>query len=253
MIKTEKVPIQWRDERVPYCDNCGERLRYVGGELYFYGESSWKYECPACGLRVISPEPLEGLRMYNIIAIAGKAGSGKDTIMQKVLAAAPDRFHEIISYTSRPPREGEVDGKNYYFSKYNEKAGRHFVMGDFLEWTYFNDWIYATPKSSLVEDKVNIGVFNPAGLRSLSRSPQVSLAIVYITASDKIRLLRQLNREEDPDVKEIIRRFSTDEKDFEDFSKEFNYPTILLNEGAWNLANCVYAIIDEATRVFGQN
>ena len=52
---------------------------------------------------------------YNIIALAGKAGSGKDTILKKVIAAIPDRFHEIISCTTRPPREGEVDGKNYHF------------------------------------------------------------------------------------------------------------------------------------------
>jgi guanylate kinase len=55
--------------------------------------------------------------MYNIIAIMGQSGAGKDSIMEAVL----DRFplaapvHEIISCTSRPMRQGEVNGVNYYY------------------------------------------------------------------------------------------------------------------------------------------
>ena len=190
--------------------------------------------------------------MYKVIALAGKAGSGKDTILHEVIAAAPDRFHEIISYTSRPPREGEVDGMNYYFKKFNEENHRKFVMGDFLEYAFFNDWFYGTPKSSLVEDKVNIGVFNPAGLRSLSTSPQVSLAIVYVKADDKIRLLRQLDRENNPDVKEIIRRFSADEDDFRNFDNEFE-SYHLINNDINDLRCAAEKVMTEADNAFGRN
>ena len=51
---------------------------------------------------------------YKILAIIGQAGSGKDTLMKKVLAIN-DNLHEIVSFTTRPPREGEVDGVNYHF------------------------------------------------------------------------------------------------------------------------------------------
>lgn len=203
--------------------------------------------------------------MYKVIALAGKAGSGKDTILHEVIAAAPDRFHEIISATTRPPREGEVDGKDYYFLKplkldtsfaYDPSKG---ILGtfkgeriEFLEATNFNDWFYGTPKSSLVEDKVNIGVFNPAGLRSLSASPQVSLAIVYVKADDKIRLLRQLNRENDPDVKEIIRRFSADEDDFRNFDDEFK-SYHLINNDTNDLRYAAEKVMTEADNAFGRN
>lgn len=189
--------------------------------------------------------------MYKVIALAGKAGSGKDTILHEVIAAAPDRFHEIVSATTRPPREGEVDGKNYYFIDELEFAN---IMNrnKMLECTSFNNWLYGTPTSSLVEDKVNIGVFNPAGLRSLSASPQVSLAIVYVKADNKIRLLRQLNRENNPDVKEIIRRFSADEDDFRNFDDEFQ-SYHLINNDINDLRCAAKMVMVEADNAFGRN
>ena len=45
--------------------------------------------------------------MYKVIALIGEAGSGKDTIMQGVLKRCPTQFHEIISCTTRPIREGK--------------------------------------------------------------------------------------------------------------------------------------------------
>jgi guanylate kinase len=51
---------------------------------------------------------------YKILALIGEAGSGKDTLMQRILAKAPG-LHEIVSCTTREPREGEIHGKNYFF------------------------------------------------------------------------------------------------------------------------------------------
>ena len=50
---------------------------------------------------------------YKIVALIGEAGSGKDTILQDLLQNS--NFNEIISYTTRPPRDGEINGKNYFF------------------------------------------------------------------------------------------------------------------------------------------
>lgn len=52
---------------------------------------------------------------YKIIALIGKAGSGKDTILKEILKQEPIKYNEIISCTTRPKREGEIDGVNYYF------------------------------------------------------------------------------------------------------------------------------------------
>ena len=81
--------------------------------------------------------------------------------------------------------------------------------------SYFNGWHYGTSLDSLQQDVPNIGVFNPTGINSLIKNKNVEVTVFRIIASDKVRLLRQLNREENPDVKEIVRRFATDINDFQ--------------------------------------
>lgn len=87
-----------------------------------------------------------------------------------------------------------------------------------LEATYFNGWHYGTMASSLQEG-VNIGVFNPEGYDCLRESSNFDKSITvigfYVKCPDKIRMIRQLNRETDPDVEEICRRFFSDREDFE--------------------------------------
>ena len=85
-----------------------------------------------------------------------------------------------------------------------------------LEATVFNDWCYGTSIRNLDKNCLNIGVFNPEGVEILQSAKNVDIEVAYIIADDKVRLLRQLNREEHPNCDEIVRRFGTDKKDFSD-------------------------------------
>lgn len=157
---------------------------------------------------------------YKIIALIGEAGSGKDTLLQNVLSQT-NKLNEIVSYTTRPPREGEVDGVNYHFIT-GEQFGQKVLDGEMLEASCFNDWFYGTGYESLRSDCVNIGVFNPEGIDSMMAHKNVYIVVYYVRADEKQRLLRQLNREEDPDVREIIRRFTADLLDFEELGFHYN-------------------------------
>ena len=165
--------------------------------------------------------------MFKIVALIGEAGTGKDTLMQRILAKYPLAFNEIISCTTRPMREGEAEGVNYFYLTPKEFAGK-ILNGEMLEATSFNDWFYGTSYDSLRSDCTNIGVFNPDGIRAMSGMPGIDVSVFKITCSDKIRLLRQLNREENPDVDEIVRRYKTDKEDF--FDLEFRYTEVENND-----------------------
>ena len=129
-------------------------------------------------------------------------------------------------------------GINYFFLT-GEQFGDKVVNGEMLEATCFNDWFYGTAYDSLRKDCVNIGVFNPEGIDSVIAHKDIELVVFLIEADDKIRLLRQLNREEHPDVHEIIRRFKADELDFEDLDFHHN---VLINDSESDLDYCVKVV-----------
>lgn len=165
------------------------------------------------------------MKKYKIIALIGESGAGKDSIMREVMKVEPG-LHEIVSCTTRPKREGEKHGVNYFFLS-NGDFAKKVVSMEMLEATCFNNWFYGTSIDSLDETKVNIGVFNPDGIDALLESPMVDVKVYYIQVTEKNRLLRQLNREENPNVSEIIRRFKTDQEDF--FDLGFEYIPLLNN------------------------
>lgn len=171
---------------------------------------------------------------YTIIAIMGKSASGKDSLL-KALLQEP-QFKEakpIISCTTRPIRENEINGTDYHFLT-NEQFTNLVLSNRMLEATVFNDWCYGTSIDSLSASGINIGVFNPEGCEALRQNENITLCLIYIEATDKTRLLRSLNREKNPDCHEIVRRFNADEMDFCEEEIEYLEPDIFVtnNEGA---------------------
>ena len=177
-------------------------------------------------------------KSYKILALMGPSGSGKDTVLKEVLKKNPKEFNKIINCTTRPMREGEVDGVDYFFIS-PETFAAQVLNFDMIEATNFNDWFYGTSKDALVNDAINIGVFSPEAVEALLESPEIELMVLELAASDKTRLLRQLNREANPNVHEIIRRFKADEEDFADLDI---LRITLVNETRDDLLENVYYI-----------
>lgn len=183
-------------------------------------------------------------RPFKMIAIIGQAGSGKDTILRAVCEENPD-LNKIISCTTRPMRDNEKDGVDYHF--YTVDQFTEEVLNDkMLEASCFNNWFYGTPIKSLVKNKVNIGVYNPEGIESLMLHGNIELYVFLIEASDKIRLIRQLEREINPDIEEVFRRYKTDRADFADLPFHHN---VLENEYIDDLDHAVSVICSAAEKL----
>lgn len=153
--------------------------------------------------------------MKNIVAICGKSATGKDSLVKDILKKYPKEFHKIISYTTRPMRDNEIDGVDYFFTT-REHIIDLISSGDMFEVVNFNDWVYGSCRHSLSDSKINIGVYNLEGIECLINEKNFNILIFYIETEPKERLLRSLLRENNPDVNEIIRRYNADEKDFMD-------------------------------------
>ena len=76
----------------------------------------------------------------NKVILVGKAAAGKDH-MRKILSGRG--FQYGISYTTRPPRESEIDGKDYFFLT-DENFKTKINQGYWYEWIEFNGWYYGT-------------------------------------------------------------------------------------------------------------
>lgn len=92
--------------------------------------------------------------MGKLFVISGASGVGKSTVLAKVMASRPDLSFSV-SATTRSPREGEVDGKDYYFVT-REKFLAMIENHEFLEYDAHMDNYYGTPKFQL-EEKLQKG------------------------------------------------------------------------------------------------
>lgn len=81
-----------------------------------------------------------------VTVLSGFSGAGKGTIMKRLLAKYPDEYNLSISATTRSPRNGEEDGREYFF-KTREEFEAMIGRGEFLEHAQFNGNYYGTPKA----------------------------------------------------------------------------------------------------------
>jgi guanylate kinase len=84
-----------------------------------------------------------------LIVLTGPSGVGKGTLMRSLLERYPELYYSV-SVTTRSPRTGEIEGRNYYFISRN-KFEQLVAQGEFLEWAEFAGNYYGTPREGVLK------------------------------------------------------------------------------------------------------
>ena len=161
--------------------------------------------------------------MGKIFYIMGKSSSGKDTIYKRLLEDPELELRNIILYTTRPMRQGEQPGREYYFV--NEETFREYEeQGKIIEartyQTVYGPWIYFTADDGQIQmEKRNyLGIGTLESYICMKEYfGKENLYPLYIEVEDGERLKRAIHREElqtEPKYAEMCRRFLADEEDF---------------------------------------
>lgn len=161
--------------------------------------------------------------MGKIFCLMGKSSTGKDTIYSELFSRGNLPVKKIIPYTTRPIREGEENGREYYFCT-EEEVEALAEQGKIIELRAYNTvqgiWKYFTANDGQFELADNsyllIGTLDTYNqIRGFFGADRV--LPIYIEVEDGERLIRAIQRERSgtkPDYAEMCRRFLADTADF---------------------------------------
>jgi len=135
-----------------------------------------------------------------LVVISGPSGVGKDTIARKVIERQPDSFYFVVTATTRPPRHGEIHGRDYFFVS-NDEFARMIEEGELLEYAVVYNDFRGVPKQQIREALASgkdvimrVDVQGAATIRKLIPNA-VSVFLVTPTEEDLVRRLRERKSE----------------------------------------------------------
>lgn len=167
--------------------------------------------------------------MGRIYYLLGKSATGKDTLYKEILKRRP-KLRTVTMYTTRPIREGETDGVEYFFTDC-EELELQLASGKVIEsrtyQTIAGPWTYYTVDDGqfdVADDESCLMIGTLESYEKMCAYFEAGKMVpVYIEVPDGIRLLRAVKREENqkkPNYREVCRRYLADEKDFSEENLE---------------------------------
>lgn len=180
--------------------------------------------------------------MGKLIVISGASGVGKGTVVKAMMAQRQDLFFSV-SATTRPPRPGEVDGRDYYFVT-RETFEAMIARGEMLEYDEHAKNYYGTPKAQ-VEEKQKKGHvlldIEPNGARNVKNNyPEAVL--IFIMPPSVEELERRLRGRNDTPEDQITIRMERAKWEMDQRSW---YDRVVVNDNAERCAREILKIIDQ--------
>lgn len=171
-----------------------------------------------------------------MLVLVGESASGKSSIEKYLVDNCG--YNKIVSYTTRQPREGEVDGIDYHFVSVEQFESLK-KQGFFAEHAQYNSWHYGVAKEDCTDDKV--AVLTPHGLRQISKIDDINIISFYINVPRRDRLIKILQRGDS--IEESYRRNLSDVGMFDGIEDEVDF--VIYNDG-YNKS--IEEMVEEITR-----
>ena len=132
-------------------------------------------------------------------------------------------MNPVITYTTRPPRQGEIDGITYHFIKKEDFLEKK-KQGFFAETTSYNvatgdTWYYGSAIEDLANDKVII--VNPDGLKKFKKMSEINPVAFYLIADEKT--IQDRLRKRGDNAAEAHRRLNSDNEDFKEINRYIDF------------------------------
>jgi len=190
-------------------------------------------------------------RMPLLIVISGPSGVGKDTIIQRMKERRLP-FHFVVTATTRPPRDGEVHGRDYFFISSDEFA-EMIEKDELLEYAnVYNDY-KGIPKQQVREALatgqdviMRIDVQGAAKIRKLTAD---GAALIFLTTTSEQELVDRLRARKSETPEGLNLRIATARKELERM-REFDYCVINHDMSLDDTVDRIIAIIEaEHSRV----
>ena len=163
--------------------------------------------------------------MGKIFCVMGKSASGKDSIYNRLLKSQNLSLKRIVPYTTRPMRDGEIDGETYFFCNEDEvqnlqNKGKIIELREYN--TVYGIWKYFTVNDEQFDLEDENGKYLLIGTletytKVVKYFGEEKVLPIYIEVEDGERLIRAINREKqqkEPKYEEMCRRFLADASDF---------------------------------------
>lgn len=187
--------------------------------------------------------------MGKMVYLMGKSSTGKDTVYKQLLRKESLGLSKIVPYTTRPIRDGEKQGREYFFtddSGFRELDAQGKIIEARAYHTYHGVWRYFTVDDGNI-DLVNNNYIIIGTLESFVKTAEYfgrdKVVPVLLEVDDGIRLQRALDRErrqENPKYQELCRRYLADEEDFSEEKLEAAGVTLKFSNE--NLEKCLSEI-----------
>lgn len=181
------------------------------------------------------------MNKFKILVISSVSGGGKNTIIREILKLYPEYFYLAITATTRPKREGEIPGKDYYFLS-KEEFTDMIQKNQFLEYAIVHNNYYGVPISEIQkskEQKKNLILnIDYQGLRTIKQKINEKIVSIFLKPPNEEVWLKRL-RSRNTDSEEAIQiRLREGKKELE-ASKEYDY--IVVND---KLEICIEEILN---------